>query len=220
MTSEPQSLATEAQEAWELDYETVGDPHHEILGDCRERGWIDLFIADAARAEADRAWAAHPNGHFQAGTLAVTSEGRVLYRWRCRPTHRNRGGASGRAKPTYVWHQVQAAFTDLEDAPLDLDAELDSPEASWPLFVAELVAHGWFVRPKTFPLGRPEDPQSTPRKAMRRRLIGFAVAWAFAFALLPTRWVAAALAAYAAALTPAILKVNRDFQNIPEDPDG
>lgn len=216
ITSEPQSLASEAVEAWELDFDAIGDPHHEILADCRARGWIDLFIADASRMEADREWAAHPNGYFQAGTLAVTAQGRVLYRWRSRPTRRNRGGASGRAKPAYVWEQVQAAFERDGDAALDDAAELDAPESSWLVFVAKLLAHGWFVRPKTFPLGRPDDPQSESLKAMRPRLVGFAALWAGAAVFLPLRWVVGAFTGYAAAIAPSIVQLHRDFQNVPE----
>ena len=30
MTSEPQSLATEASKTWEIGFPCIGDPHHEI----------------------------------------------------------------------------------------------------------------------------------------------------------------------------------------------
>jgi len=43
VTSEPQALATRAQAEWNLGFEAVGDPHHEIAGTCRDRGWLDLF---------------------------------------------------------------------------------------------------------------------------------------------------------------------------------
>lgn len=214
VTSEPQSLATEAKEAWELPFETVGDPHHEVLQVCRDRGWLDLFIVQTPGILRDRPWASHPLGHFQAGTLAVTQDRRVLYRWRCRPTHQNKGGATGRAKPEYVWRRIQENLGATGDASLDLDAELDIADGPWPLFVAALFAHGWFVRPRRFPLSRPGDRQSKKTSEMKPRLIGFAIAWLLAFVLLPVRWVLAALVTYAAAITPAVRRINREFQHI------
>jgi len=44
ISSEPQSLADRACASWSLDFEAIGDPHHEIAGVCRERGWLDLIV--------------------------------------------------------------------------------------------------------------------------------------------------------------------------------
>ena len=44
ISSEPQALSLRAAKDWKLDFETVGDPHHEIADSCRERGWLDLFV--------------------------------------------------------------------------------------------------------------------------------------------------------------------------------
>ena len=38
MTSEPQSLATEASETWEIGFACIGDPHHEIRDTLQKRG--------------------------------------------------------------------------------------------------------------------------------------------------------------------------------------
>ena len=43
ITSEPQYLADQAHEHWELDFENVGDPHQEISRTCSERGWLTLY---------------------------------------------------------------------------------------------------------------------------------------------------------------------------------
>jgi hypothetical protein len=217
VTSEPQSLATEAREAWVLEFETVGDPHHEIFDQCRNNDWLDLYIGDGAEPARGRSWASHPNGFFQPGILALTRDRRVLYRWRSRPTHKNRGGATSRATPTHVWSQIQHGLVSESDARWDTDPELDSPDAFWPLFVAQLFAHGWFIRPKRFPLGRLEDERSTRPSAMRPRLIAFSAAWALGLLLLPTRLVLLALAGYLAAIAPAIRRTNREFQSIPAD---
>jgi len=213
VTSEPQSLASEAQDTWELEYEAVGDPHHEILDDCREAGF-DLYIGDGAILE--RHWSSHPNGIFQAGILALTEDRRVLYRWHCRPTHQNRGGASGRVTASHMWSRIQGGLASDTDAPWDTDPPLDAPEAFWPYFVAQLFAHGWFIRPKRFPLGRPDDKPSARVSAMKPRLIGFAAAWAICFVLLPARRVLLALVGYAVAITPAVRRMNREFQHIPD----
>ena len=213
VTSEPQSLASEAQDTWKLEYQAVGDPHHEILGDCREADRFDLYIGDTAILE--RHWSSHPNGIFQAGILALAEDRRVLYRWHCRPTHQNRGGASGRVTASHVWSRVQDGLASDSDAPWDTDPPLDAPEAFWPYFVAQLFAHGWFIKPKRFPLGRSDDKPSARVSAMKPRLIGFAAAWAVCFVLLPARRVLLALAGYAVAITPAVRRVNREFQHIP-----
>ncbi len=222
VTSEPQTLASRAQSEWEFDFESVGDPYHEIAGSCRERGWIELFVnekldflREGTKDESD--WSAtHPKGHFQAGVLAVTAEGRVLYRWRKVPTRKNVGGALGRPTPEHVWSQIDAAFTSHADgdAALDEDAPLDSPDVFWPIFAALLVANGWFVRPLAFGY-KAHDPKGKHR--LRRagvRLLGFVAAWAAAFWWGPPLWVGAALVAWFAWITPKLPFVNGEFQNI------
>ena len=119
MTSEPQSLATEAQEDWEIRFPAVGDPHHEILETCRERGLLEIFFNKNYGHLRHRPWASHPKGYYQPGVLALTSEGRVLYRWRCRPTRDNMSGAGGRPAAAYTWNQVRSRLADGEEASLD-----------------------------------------------------------------------------------------------------
>ena len=149
ISSEPQTLAREAREAWELDFECVGDPHHEIVDECRARGWLDLFVnAWSERAAAHAIpWASHPRGYLQPGVLAVSREGRVLYRWRSRPTRRNAGGASGRVLHGHVWEAIQDALGQpgAPDAPLD-HPPLDLISPPWPIFVFLLLANGNFLR--------------------------------------------------------------------------
>ena len=95
ITSEPQAIANRAREDWELSFETVGDPHQEILDACKQRGWLSLFVAEwgAGFIDSEDSWVSHPKGYFQPGVLALRAEGRVLYRWRCRPNRQSvRGG--------------------------------------------------------------------------------------------------------------------------------
>lgn len=222
VSSEPQSLATEAEQGWDFGFTSTGDPHHEILDTCRKRGWLNLFVNEPTLLQKARSWAAHPKGYFQPGVLALTKEGRVLYRWRCRPTRANVGGAIERPTPDYVWSQIQNRLDGpIEDAPLDHTAEMDTNPAPWPLFVSLLLAHGWFIRPKVFPLPREDEPKWVGPQKMFPRLIGFIALWIAAFAFLPTLWVGLALAAWAAFVWPGIAEVNREFQNVPEgEPDS
>jgi len=221
VTSEPQSLATEASEGWELGFPCVGDPHHEILGACRERGWLDLFVnagSGLSEFSETRSWIAHPKGYFQPGVLALTGEGRVLYRWRCRPTRRNLGGAAERPTPEYVLAQVRSRLAgSAADPPLDASPETDGRVPPWWLFVLMLLAHGWFLRPKTFPLARAGDAPSADPRHMLPRVLAFVGAWIAAFVFLPTGWVALALVAWAALVWPGVAVVHREFQNVPND---
>ena len=44
ITSEPQRLADQAKASWDLNYEAIGDLHHEISGACRERGLLEIYV--------------------------------------------------------------------------------------------------------------------------------------------------------------------------------
>lgn len=220
VTSEPQALASKAPEAWELSFESVGDPHHEISGTCRERGWLALYSNDRKEfleASAKAGWKPqHPKGYFQPGVIALASSGRVLYRWRSVPTHKNVGGALERPTGDHVWSEVSRALEgapDAGDAALDAAPPLDSRAPPWPLFVALLVANGWFVHPRGFEQrSRGSSVQTRLRIALLRGVL-FAAAWITAFVTLPALAVAAALALWIAWITPQIRWLNREFQD-------
>lgn len=225
ITSEPQHLAGEARDAWELDFSCVGDPHHEIVELCRERGWLSLFVNRSTDlVESFSAWAAHPKGYLQPGVLALSRQGRVLYRWRSRPTHKNIGGATGRPSASEVWRKIQDARrapADDPDVAHDDPESLDAPPAPWPVFVLALLANGWFLRPRPFGLAR-AGPFDLPRRFLGAavRGLGFLVAIAIAFMTLPAVWVVLALAVWAACITPGLLALQREFQNVPRgEPD-
>ena len=217
LTSEPQSLASEAEQAWELGYPCVGDPHHEIKEHCRDEGLLSFFANENSGHLWMRPWASHPKGYYQPAVLAVHRSGRVLYRWRCRPTHENMSGAGQRPTPQHVWKEIQARLgKDIPDAEYDDTPEFRHPDVSWPMFVGLMLAHGWFLRPRAFPLPREGDRPSVPPQRMRRRVAGFVAAWIAAFAFLPTAWVAGALALWTVVAGVGVAQVNRWFQNIPE----
>jgi hypothetical protein len=222
ITSEPQSLARNAQDDWETGLEHVGDPHQEIASACRERGWLSLFTNDWGPdfIGSGPAWVSHPKGYFQPGVLALRREGRVLYRWRCRPNRQNVGGAIARPTPSHVWGRIQASLREPADAPdvaPDSDPVLDSPPVPWPVFVALLFANGWFLRPIPFDQrsGRDTVPQRQ-RKALLRIPL-FVAAWIAAGLLLPIWVVVVAFAVWLAKVVPGIRLVNARFQNVGPD---
>ena len=217
LTSEPQSLATEAEETWEIGFPCVGDPHHEIRRACRAHGFLGLFANENYGHLWTRKWAAHPKGYFQPGVLAVSNEGRVLYRWRLRPTRKNMSGAGQRPIPEYVWAEIQTRLAGgTDDAELDESPELARRDRWWPYNVAIMLAHGWFLRTRAFPLARPGDRPSGKPQRMKWRIAIFVGAWIAAFNFLPTGWVALGLVAWGAFALPAIVELHRQFQNIPK----
>ena len=228
ITSEPQRLASQAQEAWELPFESIGDPHHEISQACRERGLLDLFVNTETalmvnNADSPDSRFSHPKGYFQPGVLALASNGRVLYRWRGRPTRKNMGGATERPTAAHVFEKLSGALAEASSASEPMDAELDASPAldsrgiPWPLFVSVLVANGWFIKPRTFPFtpGGRSVGQRFIRAVLRIPI--FIAAWAIALTQLPTLWVGLAFLAWAAWLTPKIRFINKQFQNVPKD---
>jgi len=218
ITSEPQSLAEEAEAAWEMSIPVVGDPHHDIRKDLAERGWLDIFFnADFGHLR-EREWADHPNGYYQPAVIAVDKSGRVLYRWRCVPKYSNMSGAGARPEARYTWDLMQTALksTDRSDADLDRKPRMGAQELSWPRFLLILTAHGWFLRPKAFPLLRAGDKDAvTPADAMRRWYV-FIALWLLALLFLPVTWVAGAFGLWLVALIPGMIEIHRQFQNEPD----
>jgi len=216
ISSEPQSLAERAAAEWNLDFESLGDPHHEISGSCRERGWLDLFVNERleflkqSTVEALDWTPTHPKGYFQPGVLALTGNGRVLYRWRGVPTHKNMGGATERPTAGHVWGCVASGLEKRDesgDAPLDADPPLDSTGIPWPIFASLLIANGWFLNARGF---------KSARHVMLAglRLLGFVGAWVAAFVWLPALPVAIALGGWLAFITPKLRWVGQQFQNV------
>ena len=128
--SEPQRLADAAKSEWELNFDTVADPHQEVAGQCKERGWLELFVNEQTSfiTNTDERLS-HPKGYFQPGVLGIDSNRRILYRWRSVPTRANIGGASERPTASYVYQRLTESLEqtdDNRDALLDNEPELDS----------------------------------------------------------------------------------------------
>ena len=216
MTSEPHSLAAEAAEEWDLGFTCVGDPHHEIRNQLQQRGLVGVFANEDYGHLDARPWASHPKGYFQPAVLAVTNENRVLYRWRCRPRYNNMSGAGQRPTPEYTWAQIESRLPEGTPEPeLDENPEFARDDLSWPRFLTILMAHGWFIRPKAFPLGREGDTASMNFKHIPWRIGIFVAAWVLAFTLLPLSWAFVGVLAWIAIAAPGIISIHRQFQNIP-----
>ena len=214
VTSEPQALASRAQEEWGLSFECVGDPHQEIADAARQQGLLNLRISEVGEfITRDTAWGvSHPKGFYQPGVLALNAE-RVLYRWQSIPNRENMGGAGGRPTEDYVWRKIQAALHDHlgNDAPLDEMPVTEGKAPPFFLFSLMLMAHGWFLRPRAFTYqGDGVNPmQRFPLVLMR--LMVFIGGWIAAFMLLPTIWVGLALLLYAPLAIRGIRKVYGTF---------
>ncbi len=216
ITSEPQSLATEAEKDWEIDFPAIGDPHHEVREECKQQGWIDVFYNEDYGHLRNRSWASHPKGYYQPAVLALQKSGRVLYRWRCVPKYSNMSGAGARPEARYTWEHIQTALAGSGDADPDREPLLGAEDLSWPRFLLILTAHGWFLRPKAFPLGREEDGRRVSPGNMMTRVYGFLALWVVLLVLLPIAWVGVLALVWLAVLTPGLIEIHRQFQNEPD----
>lgn len=71
ITSEPQSLAREAESAWDFSFPMVGDPHHEIREALSQRDWPDVFFIEDVDHLRSRRWASHPKSYDHPAVNAV-----------------------------------------------------------------------------------------------------------------------------------------------------
>ena len=215
VTSEPHTLAQNAHKEWKTDFDHIGDPHHEILADIHDRGWLSLIIWNYQPSfqEEVRKNLSHPNGIYQPGVLVVTREGRVLYRWRSIPNRQNVGGASCRVTAQHVWKNVQKALSQADDAPdspLDEEAKLDSKSYPFPLFLLMIFASGWFMKPNYFVMATNNHSLGQIKKQFlvaKQRIILFIICWVIAAILLPAWLTALIFLAWVTIITPQIYEL-------------
>ena len=79
-----------------------------------------------------------------------------------------------------------------------------------------LMAHGWFVRPRAFPLLRDGGKDQVSPKTAMRRLYGFIALWVLALVLLPVAWVGIGALVWLAIAAPGLIEIHRQFQNEPD----
>lgn len=161
----------------------------------------------------------HPNGYFQPGVVSIDHNRKILYRWRSVPTRANIGGAVERPTASYVYQKVAESLEQkdlIEDAQLDREPELDSKGRPFPVFVALLLANGWFIRPVPF-LNTNSKLSSLQRaKRAMRRIPIFLSFWIAAFLILPTNWVATAALAYGIWVSVILVTIFRGLQQVSE----
>ena len=132
------------------------------------------------------------------------------------PTRANIGGATERPTASYVYQKVVESLeqTDSDkDAQLDDKPELDSKGRPFPVFVALLLANGWFLRPEPFLLTNSKLSALQRIKRAARRIPIFLAVWIAAFLILPTNWVATAAIAYGIWLIPIVVMIYRGLQH-------
>ena len=220
ITSEPERLAAQARSEWALDFETIGDPHHEISEACRDAGLLQIIVnPDTARFEEEEASPyRHPKGYFQPGVLALTADRRVLYRWRSRPTRKNMGGAIHRPTADHVFDRIAHALSTSStsetwvDAELDLDPKIDSRGMPFWLVLMLQIANGWFLRPVTFGQGFGGRSVAVRMRLAALKSVLFIAAWIGAFIFLPAAWVGAALGGWIIWIAPKVRAISKQYQ--------
>ena len=91
-------------------------------------------------------------------------------------------GAGGRPEARYTWDLMQDALSSgaiaseqeksRQDAELDREPVMGAGDLSWFKFLVIMTAHGWFLRPRAFPLLRDGGKASvTPSQAIRRAYV-------------------------------------------------
>lgn len=216
ITSEPHSLASEAEDAWDMSIPVIGDPHHEIREDLKARGWLEIFYNEDYGHLRERSWASHPKGYFQPAVIAIDANARVLYRWRSVPKLSNIGGAGARPESRYTWDRIRAAMSSTGDANLDVDPIFTEKDPPWLLSLFIHMANGWFIRPRALSLARDGSGGFARVPAAMRRAYVFVAAWIVALLLLPAQWVAVAALVWVIAVTPGVIEIHRQFQNEPD----
>ena len=188
-------------------------------GSASRSSWLSLFRNDFGDDFQPQggSWISHPKGYYQPGVLALRREARVLYRWSCRPTRKNAGGAVMRPTAPHVWTRIQSALTepsDAPDVPHDDDPVVDYHATPWPIFVSLLLANGWFLRPVPFDYQVGGVPLAVRLRNAFIRIGIFAAAWVAAFSVLPLWLPSLALIGWIAKITPAVRTINNRFQNV------
>lgn len=173
----------------------MGDPHQEISRTCSERGWLTLYAnqGDLEFLQRGAKWKIeHPKGFFQPGVLALTRQQRLLYRWRSVPSDANMQGTLARPTASYVWNAIEpalAAGDEAGDAALDNDPVIDRAPAPRFIFIAALLANGWFIRVKSLVYSPGMAVEPTRILKILARWLVFFPFWTGALFLLPTLFV-------------------------------
>jgi hypothetical protein len=133
----------------------------------------------------------------------------------CVPKYSNMSGAGARPEPRYVRQKINQAVATFseENACYDEKSFMGSEELSWFKFLLVMVGHGWFIRPKAFPLLRDGSKDKVSPKDAMRRWQFFLIAWVLALVVFPVKWVAVVTVLWMILLLPGLREIHRQFQN-------
>jgi hypothetical protein len=126
-------------------------------------------------------------------------------------------GAGARPEARYTWGKIKDQFKKEQHAAYDREPKLGAKDLSWFHFLVILLAHGWFVRPRAFPLARDSDPKRVSPNKMMTRVSIFISAWLAALAFLPIKVTLSAFILWSIVVTPGLIEIHRQFQNVKED---
>ena len=125
-------------------------------------------------------------------------------------------GAGARPEANYTWQKIKEGLRAVDDAPLDQTPKMGAKELSWFRFLLIMTAHGWFIRPKVFPLQRNGDKDNVSPTGVMPRVYMFIAFWASLFLLLPITWFGLSFLTWFLAYTPGLIEIHRQFQNEPD----
>lgn len=126
-------------------------------------------------------------------------------------------GAGARPEARYTWEKIKSRLNKEKNAPYDRAPILGAKDLSWSHFLVILLAHGWFLRPRAFPLAREGDPKRVSPKKMMQRVYFFLSAWLTALLFFPVKGVLGAFILWSVIVTPGLIEIHRQFQNVKED---
>ncbi len=116
----------------------------------------------------------------------------MLYRWRSIPSAENLNGTVARPTARHAWSAIEKSLQkgdNAGDAAHDENPEIDTAPPPRIIFLAALIANGWFVRVKSFAFS--PGVRSVPARfalALSRWLL-FLVFWVAALLFLPSALV-------------------------------
>ncbi|MEM1434235.1 MAG: hypothetical protein AAGG11_09295 [Pseudomonadota bacterium] len=125
----------------------------------------------------------------------------MLYRWRSVPSAANLNGTVARPTAQHAWGHIKRSLeagNAAGDAAHDDAPEIDQAPPPRIVFIAALIANGWFLRVKSFAYS--PGVKSVPARFARAfsRWLLFLAFWAGALAFLPAAPVGLAFAGWVA----------------------
>ena len=148
--------------------------------------------------------------------LALTNDGRVLYRWRSVPSRENLNGTTARPTARHAWEHIEkslAAGDTAGDAPHDDNPEIDQSPPPRLLFFAALIANGWFLQAKSFAYSPGVGSVPSRFKAAFSRWFLFLLFWIVALAFVPAALVGLTFAGWLVWIVRDLTRTLRNMES-------